>query len=186
MRLASASARTQQLNSVYFDTPKFKLRKSGISLRVRSDGMRYIQTIKSDPGPGDVSRRDEWETEIAGAVPDLRATRGTVPERLLSKKIRRALKPVFETRVERKVFPLQTGGTTVELALDLGQLKASEKSEGICEVEIELKNGRTAELFRLAHLLAKAAPLRLSVRSNAERGYQLAEGKAAKAVTPMT
>ena len=45
LRDARASAKTEQLTSVYFDTRKFKLREMGFSLRVRSDGKRHVQTI---------------------------------------------------------------------------------------------------------------------------------------------
>ena len=119
LRGARAAARTEQLNSVYFDTPTFKLRKRGISLRVRSDSKRHIQTIKAQNASGDLASRDEWETELAGTTPDFKAARGTALAPLLSKKLRHALKPVFETRVERRVFPLQAGDAAVELSLDL-------------------------------------------------------------------
>src|SRR5262245_8930647 len=50
--------------SVYFDTRKHKLRRKRVTLRVRREGERYIQTIKAtgDAGPFE---RDEWETELA-------------------------------------------------------------------------------------------------------------------------
>jgi len=38
------------LASVYFDTPKHKLGKSGISLRIRRNGKKRLQTIKSQAG----------------------------------------------------------------------------------------------------------------------------------------
>lgn len=179
LRQAAAAARTEQLTSVYYDTRRFKLRKAGVSLRVRSDGKGYVQTVKSEPGEArDVTSRGEWEAEIPGTQPDFDAARGSALEPLLSKKLRRALKPVFETRIERRVFPLQSGDASVELALDRGQIETAGKSADICEIEIELKEGDRAELFHLARLLAEAAPLRLSVRSKAARGYELVEGKA--------
>ncbi|TMJ88134.1 MAG: CYTH domain-containing protein [Alphaproteobacteria bacterium] len=38
------------LASTYFDTPRRKLRRHGLSLRVRHNGDKHIQTIKSAPG----------------------------------------------------------------------------------------------------------------------------------------
>jgi len=38
--------------SIYFDTDKQKLRKSGLMLRVRRIGNRYIQTIKASSNGG--------------------------------------------------------------------------------------------------------------------------------------
>src|SRR6516164_11485430 len=90
--------------SVYFDTDNHKLRQKGLMLRVRREGRRYTQTIKSTTNSG-LFQRDEWETQIAGREPDLNQTNGTLPGSLLSKKLRRRLKPLFETRVRRTVYP---------------------------------------------------------------------------------
>ena len=43
---------------------------------------------------------------------------------LLNKKLRRGLKAVFETRVRRKVFRLQSGESEIELSIDKGQVEA--------------------------------------------------------------
>jgi inorganic triphosphatase YgiF len=89
--IKAAPKRASQV-SVYFDTEKHKLRQKGLMLRVRREGRRYTQTIKSTTNFG-LFERDEWETEIAGREPDLNQANGTVPEPLLSKKVRRRLKP---------------------------------------------------------------------------------------------
>src|ERR1700682_4680522 len=99
-------ARTQNLVSVYFDTPKRKLQRKGVSLRVRKIGDRRIQTIKTDASD-DAFGRGEWEHRIKGDAPDLRKARGTPLAPLLTKKVRRMLQPVFETRVRRISMPLR-------------------------------------------------------------------------------
>jgi CHAD domain-containing protein len=43
----------------------------------------------------------------------------------------------------------------------------------VCELELELARGEPAELFRLARTLGEVAPLRLSVKSKSDRGYEL-------------
>ncbi|MCH4561148.1 CYTH and CHAD domain-containing protein [Mesorhizobium jarvisii] len=183
VRQVASAAKTKQLDSVYFDTDKFKLREVGISLRVRSGGRNHVQTIKCEPGPSsDLTTRGEWETEIKGTAPDLDGASDTPLKRLLSKKFARALKPVFETRTQRKTLPIKTTHASMELALDHCWITTGDKSEEVCEIEIELKQGDRTELFELARTLAKAAPLRLSVRSKAERGYGLIDGKPAQAV----
>jgi triphosphatase len=58
----------ETLVSVYFDTPKHKLAASGVSLRVRYNGGKRLQTIKSE-GPNGSFRRGEWEREIKGMLP---------------------------------------------------------------------------------------------------------------------
>ena len=47
LRKASTSKRSEDQVSVYFDTKRLKLKGSGLTLRVRRTGSRYIQTIKS-------------------------------------------------------------------------------------------------------------------------------------------
>src|ERR1044071_9612979 len=68
-------ARSEDLTSVYFDTDRLKLRKHGLTLRVRRIGDHYVQTIKASDG--ELFERGEWETEISGDHPDLDAARGT-------------------------------------------------------------------------------------------------------------
>src|SRR5712691_8626662 len=93
------------LVSVYFDTEKLKLRSKGLSLRVRRIGRRHVQTIKQESGArAALFDRNEWERDIGGKQPDLDVVQDTALGPLLSKKLRRGLKPVFETRVRRTVY----------------------------------------------------------------------------------
>src|SRR5262249_21839452 len=48
--------------------------------------------------------------------------------------------------------------------------------------ELELKRGESAELFKLARMLAKEVPVQLAVKSKAERGYALIAGEVPQAV----
>ena len=52
--------------------------------------------------------------------------------------------------------------------------------QAISELELELKRGETKELFRLARILGETVPLRLEVKTKAERGYALLEGGSLK------
>jgi triphosphatase len=92
----------QDLASVYFDTPKHELGRNGISLRIRRNGKKCLQTIKSQGADGSF-RRGEWENEIKGDVPDLRKVQGTELEPLLTKKLKHKLMAVFETRIRRTI-----------------------------------------------------------------------------------
>ena len=109
--------------SVYFDTPKHKLARNGLSLRVRHNGAKRLQTIKSGGLAGSF-RRGEWEHEIKRDVPNLRQARDTALEPLLTKKLKRRLKPVFETHIHRTSVPVRKNGTLIEVALDEGQVRA--------------------------------------------------------------
>ena len=75
-------------------------------------------------------------------------------------------------------------GSRVEVVLDEGIVAGGGAQAPLCELELELKEGKPRALFALAQEIAAAVPLRLGVLSKAERGYALAEkilGEAARA-----
>src|SRR5262249_42506000 len=144
-------------------------------LRVRRVGDRYVQTIKSAGHSGPIER-DEWESEIDGAMPDLRLAHGTALEPLLSRKFCRQLKPIFETRVRRKTYPLTNGGSAIAFTLDKGEIDTGARPKPLCEIELELKRGDEAELFEVARELTHALAAQLALKSKSERGYELLEG----------
>src|SRR5262249_18131670 len=98
-RLRAAPKRGTEV-SVYFDTPKRKLHKKELLLRGRRYAPKYIQTIKARPNSRFFGR-DEWEPSLGGAQRDLDPAGGTALEPLAKGKLRRQLKPLFETRVHR-------------------------------------------------------------------------------------
>jgi triphosphatase len=172
-----------ELVSVYFDTPSLKLRKKGVSLRVRHVGGQHLQTIKcNEPGNGATFSRNEWETEIDGNNLDLEAARGTALEPLLTGRVRRALQPIFETRVRRTIYPIRYDDSDIQLSIDEGRIEAGHQSSSLHEVELELKHGQSPALFRLAHQLARHVPATLGVKSKADRGYELLTGEASQPV----
>ena len=168
--------------SVYFDTDKHKLRKKGLMLRVRRIGNRYIQTIKAT-GRSGLFERDEWESDLASAQPDLDLARGTALEPLIGRKFRRQLHSVFETRVARTVYPLSSSTGEIEFTVDRGTIAAGDRSAPLCEIELELKRGSQAELFNVARELMQAVPARLEFRSKSQRGYELLDDKGDAPVT---
>src|SRR5262245_51444653 len=175
LRSQKGRAKTATEISVYFDTEKHKLRKKGMMLRVRRSGDRYVQTIKSAGTSGPFAR-DEWESEIEGRAPDLRLAQDTALAPLLSGKFRRQLKPVFETRVRRTTYPLSNGTSEIALTLDKGKIATGRNSRPLCEIELELKRGDEAELFKVARELAHALPAQLALKSKSERGYEMLAG----------
>jgi triphosphatase len=167
--------------STYFDTPKHVLRRNGVSLRVRRAGKKHIQTIKT-AGDGIALGRGEWESKIESNEPDFRAARGTALEPLLSKNIRRDLDPIFATHVHRTLVPLRPGNSLVELALDQGHVRVGRNTTPLAEVELELKNGSVADLFRAARMVAALVPAKLAVKTKSEQGYTLVEDQPINAV----
>lgn len=183
-RLARASrrARRRQVSSVYYDTSGERLRRSGVALRLRRDGKRWLQTLKleSTPAAG-FAARAEWELPAPrgrlelGAFPraEVMAATGLDLARLEGQ-----LKPLFETRFVRRSAPVAIDSATrAEICVDQGRVAAGERSEPISELELELTAGDAAALLRYASGLAKSLALELEFESKAERGYRLAAGE---------
>ena len=161
--------------SVYFDTDKHKLRKNGLMLRVRQIRDRYVQTIKATNNSGPFER-DEWEAELAGQEPDLRMAKGTALERLANDKLQRQLRPLFETRVHRSVYPIADDRRAIALTVDRGSIDTGNQSMPLCEIELELQRGKLADLFDVARELTRTLPASIAVKSKSQRGYELIDG----------
>jgi inorganic triphosphatase YgiF len=168
------------LLSTYFDTRKHKLKRRGLLLRVRQTDGKHVQTIKKTTGAQ--FGRGEWETEIGGRAPDLDQANGTPLQRLASNKLRRKLKPIFETSVHRITLPVRTRRSELELAIDHGKITAAGRTSRIEEVELELKKGPARDLFRVAKALERKLAAELCLRAKADVGYDLVNGKRAQAV----
>ena len=176
-RALKLPARGRVLRSIYFDTPGRELRRRRMAARVRREGRRWLQTVKSARS---IAIRNEWEAPVASPRLDLtrlplatirRATGADLA------RIERFLVPVFETRFTRRVRLLTRGSARIELALDRGYVRAGRRREAISEVELELKSGSMRVLRREAAALVKRFGLKAEAKSKAQRGYRLAEGR---------
>src|SRR5215472_3615343 len=65
----------ETLTSVYYDTSRQLLRRSGVTLRVRQIGRRHVQTVKYIAPATGLLDRAEWEWPVRGAAPDLKLAR---------------------------------------------------------------------------------------------------------------
>lgn len=176
----------QNLVTRYFDTPDFALSAQGIALRVRKVGRRWLQTLKTEgERQGGLSRRAEYEMEVPNDKPDW-SRFPAAAQALVSAALRTQLKPVFETHFSRTAWLLGGHGKAqIEVALDVGEVRAGTRSQPICEIELELKAGKSDALFELALAWeTKLDFLPLDV-SKAERGVRLARGEIAAPVKSM-
>jgi triphosphatase len=173
----------QILDSIYFDSDDRLLRDHGLTLRVRHIGDKHIQTLKStDHGVG-LFERSEWEQTIEGDQPDLSGMRDSVLSQVPVDEVSRTLKPVFETRIERTAYHLNGDGADIVMVIDEGQIVATGSSRPVSEIELELKHGNAADLFRIARDIVNIVPARLEFKSKPERGYELVEMTAIAAET---
>jgi inorganic triphosphatase YgiF len=178
--LKQGRARSRRFVATYFDTPERDLAEAGVALRVRQEGARWIQTVKSGgAGAGGLHRREELEWPLAADRIDLSLADGTPFAKLFSRPgLRERLAPVFVTEFTRTATHLGFPDDSVgELALDIGEIRAGGRIEPISEAEIELKAGAAATAFALALAVCDDIPLRLGAESKAERGFALAEGR---------
>jgi inorganic triphosphatase YgiF len=173
--LATRRGQTRRLRTVYFDTPDLLLSRQGMALRIRHDGDRRIQTLKQPVlGPAGLQANREVECEVAGDAPDLSRIEDPPLQAFLAEHgVALALAPIFETRIERRIWPLHMFDSTIELALDVGEIRSGERTLPICEAELELRSGRRGRLFELALALHDSLPVRLGAHTKAARGYRL-------------
>ncbi|WP_417769320.1 CHAD domain-containing protein [Stappia sp.] len=177
---AVGRAATRTLRSIYFDNAERALRKAKWSLRVRKVGRAWIQTVKAGTGvKGGMSKPREEEVPVAGPAPDLtRIADPGLREGLWRLIAGLPLEPVFETVMKRTTRIFETAdGSLIEMALDAGEIRAGDRLAPLYEAELELKQGRPADLFRLAAALTGTATARFSTLTKAGRGYALAAGE---------
>lgn len=164
----------RELVSTYFDTPKRKLHRHGLTLRVRQADGEFRQTVKTSATGG--FARGEWEADVNDVKPSFRDLDGTPLAALATSRLKHKLKPVFHTSVHRIARALHVGASEIELAVDRGDLVAGRESRPIGEFELELKKGRTADLFWIARQFERKTGAELDLCSKSERGYRLASG----------
>ncbi|MFI0846136.1 CHAD domain-containing protein [Mesorhizobium sp. IMUNJ 23232] len=178
LKLASSIPRTKTLRSIYLDTPEHALKKAGMSLRLRRDGRRWIQTVKTGREMhGGLSQAGEIENLAPGgrinieAIPD-----ETVRQQVAQRVNGGPLAPVCETVIRRAAGEVcLKDGTRAELAVDVGDILCEGRSAGLREAEIELIEGNPAGLFDIAKTLFPEGGLKFSRLYKAARGYLLAE-----------
>jgi triphosphatase len=168
-----------RLQAVYFDTPSRALASSGIALRLRKEGRRWVQTLKG--GAGMV--RFEHDVELPSGTPeaaDPRAHAGSeVGDRLIALLERggEPLVALYRTDIRRRTRQLRSRHGTVELAFDHGVILAGERRLPVCELEIESVSGSPLAVIATARAWVARHGLWLDTRSKAERGDLLARGE---------
>jgi triphosphatase len=168
----------QVLHTLYFDTVDFDLGRQGIALRVRRAGRRWLQTLKTEgQRAGGLSTREEYETSTQRGTLDWTRFPEAAQARIADD-LRERLGVRFETRFVRTAWQIAgQGGARIEVALDIGTLSAGDRSQPVCEIELELLSGHIDALFALAQTWAQRLDLVPFDLSKAERGGRLAHGE---------
>lgn len=179
-----ARGRTRRLVSVYFDTPRLDLQSFGAALRIRHVGQRRLQTLKLPVEESSGLQTFQELERAAGAdLPDLtgigdEAFASYVGERNVIPN----LAPLFTTEFRRTIWPVQFNDGSIEMALDIGEIRAGDRRLPICEIELELKSGQPERLLELGLLIHRDVPVAWEYETKAARGYRLAANEAPAAL----
>ena len=185
----ASSSHTQDLLSIYYDTPELHLARQGLGLRLRRQGDTWVQTVKFVPATTSSSSLDnDAEASSRGLhtrveIEHVTATQALelqhiehAPMRdfLTSASIAPVLQPVFTTRIQRTQWhiPCPKNGMA-ELALDIGTIECNTHTMPVTEVEIELKQGALEALLPIVQTLQQELALSPQPYNKAERGYRL-------------
>lgn len=176
LQLTHASAMSQSAH--YFDTADGHLASRGLSLRMRREGRKWVQTLKA--GGGNPVLRLEDNAPVAH-----RGQRGVPPidlNRHRSEAAQDALEGALKSGSSDEWPPL----------VERFQVKVSRRKhvvdmEGECEVEIEFKSGESFQhMFALARRLVHEHHLCLSTVAKSARGEALASPDKAPLVVKST
>jgi inorganic triphosphatase YgiF len=163
------------LKSVYYDTPPCTLFRSGVLLRVRQSGKRFVQSVRMlAEAPNEPLRHREWETSVASLAPDFQAVLPLMSMGLQDVLSRDPLQGVFSVEIRRHVRTLALPDAIVEATFDAGTLRAGASSTPIADIRLKLQQGSAAALHELALLLSDHAAVRPDSASKAQRGFELA------------
>lgn len=169
-------SRARHMVTLYYDTAQGLLLQNGISLRFRKMGRgRGVMTFKA-PNLQSGSSFSRREVEIRAGPNGFDLASFDFEVQDIVKKITKGA-PLIEryaTDFRRKTIEVNTGRSTIEIAIDSGSFLAGNKTHPLHEVEIELKVGDCAEAIAWSKNIALDAKLKLETISKAERCALLA------------
>ncbi|HWF01501.1 MAG TPA: CHAD domain-containing protein [Caulobacteraceae bacterium] len=170
--LGAAETPETRLDAVYFDTRGLALRERGLSLRLRREDGKVVQTLKQRQEGGGAFGRAQWEASVEATGIDRRALRGTpAAEALLG--LGSPLPLVDVTTRRTRVMIEGDAEAKIEVSVDRGQAAAAGRSSDFEELELELKSGSPEGLFAYAGPLQSRFDLELSFIAKADRGFAL-------------
>ncbi|MBV0933255.1 CYTH domain-containing protein [Marinobacterium weihaiense] len=166
----------QWLRNTYYDSPDLALARARVALRLRYQGERIIQTLKTrGQSVNGLHQRGEWEWDLSRDALAPEYLSASIWPTELPPAETLALQPVFTTDFERECWQLDHAGAAIEVALDQGWIRCgtSAVQDAILELELELKSGPAEALLSLAQALSSEVTLTPFDDSKAQRGYRL-------------
>ena len=129
-----------QLQAKYSDTEDRLLSKSGVALRQRLEGTRWVQTLKAagkshierfehNHDLGELERAPELDLNIYATAPEAQQILNNALGDQISQ-----LKLQFETDITRTLRVIEYEGTGIEVALDIGAIRTLDAEQEVHEV----------------------------------------------------
>lgn len=170
--LAELQPQKMHLLNTYYDTPKLELHAQRIAVRFRKKGEQWLLTVKTaEPASGGLAVRNEWETPATPGHFDFSHVDADKVRQFLETASEQ-FEPIFTTDFRRQIWHVPFAESLIELAVDRGTIESNGKSTPICEIELELLNGKVEDIFGLTRKLQEQHELHPAIASKAERGYQ--------------
>ncbi|HVF09310.1 MAG TPA: CYTH domain-containing protein [Abditibacteriaceae bacterium] len=164
-------------HDVHLDTPGHKISGASCGVRIRreegttkltfkslgqySEGVHEREELEEELPPGAEFDVQRWPPSIAGRVREIVGDEPIVP--------------LFEIKIRRRTWAVERAARVIgELAFDEGNIIAGERTEPLCEIEVEIKeNGSRADLAELGRHLLDLLPLHPESRTKRHRGLAL-------------
>jgi len=173
MKKFPQEGRSIAMETVYYDTPDGALSRRKFTLRRRMENDISVCTLKT---PSGTYGRKEFEVNcptIEASIPELCKLSGIAD---LPALLENGIAPICGAKFTRIAKTVVLPNCTIELALDSGILSGGGREIPLCEVEMELKEGKAEDVVAFAKKLAGEYALVPEVKSKFCRARELAMG----------
>ncbi len=161
-----------EMLSRYYDTADKTLTRMGSSFRIRDEDENRVAAVKhgTESSQG-LHQRQEWELTVKSDSDiynngnldllffEQHAISNGDPDDRLHRLVAAVggdpLMEICQARYSRIACDIGFGETLIEMAVDIGELKAGRLTEDLCEIELELKSGDVRNIMSLGEELMK-------------------------------
>ena len=167
-------ARAIKMQTTYFDTPEGFFRQNKQTLRLRQEDDLFVCTFKS--AAEGISRLEldcQAKTIEEGAA--LLAARPELPENARQALLSGVFVPTCGAKFTRQTRLCLVENTRFELCADMGRLFNGQRTQALREIELELAEGDSAVLERVAKDLMEAYGVTVCETSKQQRALALGD-----------
>ena len=171
----------KQMHAEYFDTDDGYLTDMRAALRMRRENEKNVCCIKlGERQENGIFSRSEFECEAQSISDglDKLAVLGA-PQAVIAELKEYTVICVCRTDFLRRAYIYQNDRITAEIAFDCGTISAGGGNAEICELEIELKDGRQEDFAALCEYVKDKFGLTAQQKSKFARGLELFKGQRA-------